>query len=164
MSTSCSSATRIHATSPLAADKVEEWERTVAVNVMGVLYGISAVLPRFQAQNRGHLINVSSVAGHVVFPGARSTAGPSSPSGPIAEGFLPGEAGPTIRSTIISPGGVATELANHITDPQAIEQMKAFTEIAIPAEAIAQSHPLCHSAAGERRRQRDPREANGPTL
>jgi NADP-dependent 3-hydroxy acid dehydrogenase YdfG len=41
--------------SPLAANKVEEWEQMVDVNIMGVLYGIAAALPRFQSQNSGHL-------------------------------------------------------------------------------------------------------------
>jgi NADP-dependent 3-hydroxy acid dehydrogenase YdfG len=38
--------------SPLAANKVEEWERMVDVNIKGVLYGIAAALPRFQTQNK----------------------------------------------------------------------------------------------------------------
>jgi NADP-dependent 3-hydroxy acid dehydrogenase YdfG len=124
--------------SPLAADKVEEWERTIQVNVMGVLYGISAALPHFQAQGSGHLINVSSVAGHLVFPGAAVYCGSKYAVRAIAEGFRQ-EAGPTIRSTIISPGAVESELASHITDAATAEAVKGFTNIAIPAEAIAQA-------------------------
>jgi NADP-dependent 3-hydroxy acid dehydrogenase YdfG len=124
--------------SPLDADKVEEWEQTVDVNVKGVLYGISAALPRFRAQESGHLINVSSVAGHVVFPGGAVYCGTKFAVRAIAEGFRQ-EAGPNIRSTIISPSAVDTELASHITDPTAAEGVKVFTKVAIPAEAIAQA-------------------------
>ena len=41
----------------------------VDVNIKGVLYGIAAVLPHMQQQKAGHIINVSSVAGHKVGPG-----------------------------------------------------------------------------------------------
>jgi len=124
--------------SPLDADKVDEWDRTVDVNVKGVLYGISAALPRFRAQGSGHLINVSSVAGHLVFPGAAVYCGTKFAVRAITEGFRQ-EAGPNIRSTIISPGAVESELASHITDAQTAEAVKSFTDIAIPAEAIAQA-------------------------
>lgn len=124
--------------SPLAADKVDEWERTVDVNIKGVLYGISAALPRFRAQDSGHLINVSSVGGHLVFPSFAVYCGTKFAVRAISEGFRQ-EAGPNIRSTIISPGAIESELASHITDPQAAEAVKAFTSVAIPAEAIAQA-------------------------
>jgi len=55
--------------SPLEALKVEDWDRTIDVNLKGVLYGIAAVLPHMKEQQGGHVINVSSVAGHTVNPG-----------------------------------------------------------------------------------------------
>jgi NADP-dependent 3-hydroxy acid dehydrogenase YdfG len=50
--------------SPLEALRVEDWERTIDVNLKGVLYGIAAALPHMKEQRGGHIINVSSVAGH----------------------------------------------------------------------------------------------------
>ena len=49
--------------------KVDEWDRMIDVNIKGVLYGIAAALPYMKAQKSGHIINVSSVAGHKVRPG-----------------------------------------------------------------------------------------------
>jgi len=46
--------------------RVEDWDSVIDVNIKGVLYGIAAALPYFQAQQSGHFINVASVAGHVV--------------------------------------------------------------------------------------------------
>ena len=46
----------------LAENKVDEWDQMIDINIKGVLYGIAAALPHFQAQNSGHLINISSVA------------------------------------------------------------------------------------------------------
>jgi NADP-dependent 3-hydroxy acid dehydrogenase YdfG len=55
--------------SPLERGKVEDWDRMIDVNLKGVLYGIAAALPYMKQQKSGHVINVSSVAGHKVNPG-----------------------------------------------------------------------------------------------
>ena len=57
--------------SPLERRKIDDWDRTIDVNIKGVLYGIAAALPHMQRQKCGHFINVSSVAGHKVGPGGR---------------------------------------------------------------------------------------------
>src|SRR5262245_46063685 len=49
--------------------KIDEWDRMIDVNIKGVLYGIAAALPHMKQQKAGHIINVSSVAGHKVRPG-----------------------------------------------------------------------------------------------
>ncbi|MFP3361881.1 SDR family NAD(P)-dependent oxidoreductase, partial [Planococcus sp. SIMBA_143] len=48
-------------------DEVDQWSQMVDVNIKGVLYGIHAALPDMLKQESGHIINVSSVAGHEVF-------------------------------------------------------------------------------------------------
>jgi NADP-dependent 3-hydroxy acid dehydrogenase YdfG len=50
--------------------KINEWDRMIDVNFKGVLYGIAAALPHMKQQRAGHIINVSSVAGHRVGPGS----------------------------------------------------------------------------------------------
>jgi NADP-dependent 3-hydroxy acid dehydrogenase YdfG len=62
--------------SPLERVKVEDWDRMIDVNLKGTLYGIAAALPHMRAQQSGHIINVSSVAGHKVRPEAPSTPRP----------------------------------------------------------------------------------------
>jgi NADP-dependent 3-hydroxy acid dehydrogenase YdfG len=54
---------------PLELLQVDEWDRMIDVNIKGVLYGIAAALPHMKAQKSGHVINVSSVAGHKIGPG-----------------------------------------------------------------------------------------------
>jgi NADP-dependent 3-hydroxy acid dehydrogenase YdfG len=118
--------------------KVDEWDRMIDVNIKGVLYGIAAVLPVFQNQGSGHFINVSSVAGHKT---SRSTAVYSATKFAVralSEG-LRQEVGPHIRTTIISPGAVATELPNNISDPDVIERIDNLYKIAIPADAVARA-------------------------
>jgi NADP-dependent 3-hydroxy acid dehydrogenase YdfG len=43
---------------------IDDWDRTVDVNIKGVLYGIASALPHMKQQKADHIINVSSVAGH----------------------------------------------------------------------------------------------------
>ena len=115
---------------------VEEWERTIDINIKGVLYGIAAVLPAMQKAQSGHIINISSVAGHVVFPTAAVYCGTKYAVRAITEG-LRQEVGKDIRCTIISPGAIATELTNHISDEEASKGANQFSGVAIGAEAIA---------------------------
>ena len=55
--------------SPLERGKIEDWDRMIDVNIKGVLYGIAEALPHMMRQKSGHIINVSSVAGHKVGKG-----------------------------------------------------------------------------------------------
>jgi NADP-dependent 3-hydroxy acid dehydrogenase YdfG len=125
--------------SPLDADKVDEWERTIDVNIKGLLYAISAALPHFRAQGTGHMITVSSVGGHKVLAGAAVYCATKFAVRAIAEGFRQ-EAGPKLRSTVICPGAVESELIGHISDAAMREAaVRMFQAIEIPAEAIAQA-------------------------
>lgn len=117
---------------------VDEWERTVDINIKGVLYGIAAVLPHMQKAQSGHIVNLSSVAGHRVFPAAAVYCGTKYAVRAISEG-LRQEVGEHIRCTIISPGAVATELTNSISDPEASQNIGQIYNVAIQPEAVAQA-------------------------
>jgi NADP-dependent 3-hydroxy acid dehydrogenase YdfG len=117
--------------------KVEEWDQMIDVNIKGVLYGIAAALPHMQAQKSGHIINVSSVAGHKVGPGGVVYAATKHAVRAISEGLRQEVKPYNIRTTIISPGAVATELTQTITDPVVAEGMKAVYAQAVPADSFA---------------------------
>ncbi len=102
--------------SRLAELKVDEWDRMIDVNIKGVLYGIAAVLPGMLARKSGHIINISSVAGQKVMAAGAVYCGTKFAVRAISEG-LRMEVGKDIRSTIISPGAVMTELPNTISNP-----------------------------------------------
>ena len=90
--------------------KIDEWDRMIDVNIKGVLYGIAAALPVMQAQKSGHIINVSSVAGHKVRPGSTIYSATKSAVRVISEGLRQEVKPYNIRTTIISPGAVESEL------------------------------------------------------
>ena len=102
---------------PLERLKVDEWDRMIDVNLKGVLYGIAAALPHMQRQKFGHIINVSSVAGHKVGPGFAVYAATKFAVRALSEGLRQEVKPYNIRTTVISPGAVATELPDSVTDP-----------------------------------------------
>ena len=126
--------------SPLERLKIDDWNRTIDVNIKGVLYGIAAALPHMKQQKAGHIINVSSVAGHKVTPNGAVYCATKHAVRALSEG-LRGEVKPyNIRTTIISPGAVATELPNSITEPDVAAGIsKFYKETAIPADSFARA-------------------------
>lgn len=119
--------------------KVDEWDRMIDVNLKGTLYGIAAVLPIFRAQKSGHVINISSVAGHKVRPGGAVYSATKFAVRALSEG-LREEAGDLFRVTVISPGAVESELAETISDPALKKQMDDYrAKVQIPAKAIAEA-------------------------
>ena len=120
--------------------KIDEWNQMIDVNIKGVLYGIAAALPHMKQQKAGHFINVSSVAGHRVGPGFAVYAATKYAVRALSEGLRQEVKPYNIRTTVISPGAVATELPNTVTDPQAAERIRKFyAEVAIPAESFARA-------------------------
>lgn len=124
---------------PLERLKVDEWERMIDVNLKGVLYGIAAVLPVMQRQKSGHIINVSSVAGHKIRPGTAVYAATKHAVRALSEGLRQEVKAYNIRTTIISPGAVDTELPNSISEPDVAEAVRRIYEHAIPADAFARA-------------------------
>ncbi len=123
--------------SPLERGKVDDWERMIDVNLRGVLYGIAAALPYMKAQLGGHIINVSSVAGHKVRPGSAVYAATKTAVRVISEGLRQEVKPYNIRTTIISPGAVASELPDSITEPDIAQAVRKGYDIALPAESFA---------------------------
>jgi NADP-dependent 3-hydroxy acid dehydrogenase YdfG len=123
--------------SPLERGKTQDWDRMIDVNIKGVLYGIAAALPHMKAQRGGHIINVSSVAGHKVRSGNAVYAATKTAVRVISEGLRQEVKPYAIRTTIISPGAVASELPDGVTEPDIADAMRKFYEIAIPAESFA---------------------------
>jgi len=120
--------------------QVEQWDRMIDVNIKGVLYGIAAALPYMQRQKSGHFINVSSVAGHRVGPGSVVYSATKFAVRAISEGLRQEVKPYNIRTTVISPGAVATELPDSVTDADASARVhKFYADVAIPADSFARA-------------------------
>jgi NADP-dependent 3-hydroxy acid dehydrogenase YdfG len=112
--------------------KVEEWEQMVDVNIKGVLYCTSAVVPYMLQQKSGHIINISSVAGRVVFAGGSVYCATKHAITAFSEG-LRKELSPkdNIRVSCIEPGVVSTELLESITDETMTGYIQATKDMEI---------------------------------
>jgi NADP-dependent 3-hydroxy acid dehydrogenase YdfG len=123
---------------PLEKLKTDEWDQMVDVNLKGVLYGIAAALPYMKKQKSGHFIHVSSVYGHKLGPDATVYCATKFAVRALSEGLRQEVKPYNIRTTVISPGAVATELLEHISEKEIQKQTKDFvSQIAVPAETFA---------------------------
>ena len=113
--------------------KVKEWEQMIDVNIKGVLYCTSAVIPYMIDKKSGHIVNISSVAGRIVFAGGSIYCATKHAITDFSEG-LRKELSPeyNIRVTCIEPGAVATELLETITD----ESMSKFIQASKDMEKL----------------------------
>ncbi|MGP8026595.1 MAG: SDR family oxidoreductase [Acidocella sp.] len=126
--------------SPLERRRIDEWDRMIDVNIKGVLYGIAAALPVMQAQKRGHIINVASVAGHKVRAGGAVYSATKHAVRVISEGLRQEVKPYNIRTTVISPGAVDTELPNSISEPDVAAGIRAFYDAyAISPDSFAEA-------------------------
>ena len=124
--------------SPFDRLKVDEWDQMIDVNLKGVLYGIAAALPHMKEQKSGHVINLSSVAGHKVFGGSAVYSATKSGVRALSEGLRQEVKPYNIRTTIISPGAVKTELLDHISEPDVQQANREFVgEVGVPADSFA---------------------------
>ena len=125
---------------PMAALKVEEWDRMIDVNIKGLLFGVAAVLPIMQKQKQGHIINMSSVGGFKVWaPGGTVYSATKFAVRAITEGLRMEHKADNIRCTIISPGAVATDLPEGSSEEDTRKNLREFYKIAVPADTVARA-------------------------
>ncbi len=113
--------------------KIDEWDRMVDVNIKGVLYCTAAVVTPMLEKKSGHIVNISSVAGRIVFPAGSVYCATKHAITAFSEGLRQElSVRSNIRVTCIEPGVVSTELTNTITD----ESLQSFVENAKKMEAL----------------------------
>ena len=113
--------------------KVDEWDKMIDVNIKGVLYSTGAVITHMKEKKSGHIVNLSSVAGRVVFPSGSVYCATKFAIAAFSEGLRKEfSTRANIRVTSIEPGVVDTELNDTITD----ESLKGFVENTKKMEAL----------------------------
>ncbi len=113
--------------------KIDEWDQMIDVNIKGVLYCTAAVISHMREKKSGHIVNISSVAGRIVFPAGSVYCATKHAVAAFSEGIRQElSVRSNIRVTCIEPGVVATELTNTITD----ESLLGFVENAKKMEAL----------------------------
>ncbi|AJE45780.1 SDR family oxidoreductase [Celeribacter indicus] len=123
--------------SPLAAGKLDEWDRMIDVNIKGVLWGIGAVLPVMEAQGSGQIVNIGSIGALAVVPTAAVYSATKFAVRAISDGLRQESA--KVRVTCVNPGVVESELAATITHEETMAAMDAYRAIALQPADIARA-------------------------
>lgn len=122
----------------LASGQRQEWQDTFDVNVMGVLNGIAAVLPVMKKQKAGHIIATGSVNSRLVVPNWTVYSASKYAVRAVLQGLRLEEHTNGIKTTLVCPGSVHTELYNSIRDPKARQaEVKTEESIGLDPKRIA---------------------------
>lgn len=124
----------------LKQKKIEDWDAMIDINIKGTLYGIGAALPFMEAQKSGHIINISSIAGHAAHVGSSVYSATKWAVRAISESLREEMAQDetNVRVTIVSPGAINTELLESVTDKGMQNNFKEFYEnFGISADRVA---------------------------
>ncbi len=112
--------------SPIDRARVEDWQRMLDLNVLGLMVTTRAALPHMRRQKDGHVVNISSTAGRVANPDASVYAATKFGVGAFSEALRREVYKDNIRVTIIEPGAVATELREHVPDADTRERIDTW--------------------------------------
>ncbi|WP_245197900.1 SDR family oxidoreductase [Jiella mangrovi] len=120
--------------------RVKDWDAMIDVNLKGALYGIAAVLPIFNEQRSGHVVNVVSTAGLKIVPTMGVYAATKNALRTATEA-LRQECVPGLRVTEVSPGFIDTTFVDSsVTDPVVREAVgRQKRKLAISQDAIARA-------------------------
>lgn len=125
---------------PIADLDVNGWSMMIDVNLRGVLHGIAAALPVFHRQGHGHLVTTVSTSGLQIIPTQAIYAATKNAIRTLLEGLRQESTDGVLRTTMVSPGFVRTELADSIDNAQVREQIRRNRdEFAIAPEAVARA-------------------------
>jgi len=121
----------------LEEGSIDQWHQMVDVNVKGVLNYIHASLSGLII-NKGHIINIGSVASHLVFPSSGVYCATKHAVFAISESIRMDLKG-KVKVTTISPGQVDTNFINITTNEEIKNNLKGVFEAGLRPETIAEN-------------------------
>ena len=90
---------------------VDDWEEMVDANINGMLYVTRAFLPDMVAKNRGHVVNIGSIAGRWTYPKGAVYCATKAAVASFSEGLNMDLVGTRVRVSSVDPGMVQTEFS-----------------------------------------------------
>jgi len=97
---------------PLDRGSVEHWERMIDTNLKGLLYVSRLVMAQMRERDRGHILNMGSIAGEVAYPGGNVYCATKAAVHMLSEAMNVDAMGTKIRVGTIAPGAVDTEFSD----------------------------------------------------
>ncbi|MBD2339719.1 SDR family oxidoreductase [Calothrix sp. FACHB-156] len=89
-----------------------DWEEMIDTNIKGLLYLTRYVVPGMVKRDRGHVVNIGSIAGHQTYPNGNVYCGTKAAVRAISEGLKQDLLGTAVRVTSVDPGMVETEFSD----------------------------------------------------
>ncbi len=105
------SAGNAHGSSPIYNGDIDDWDAMIDGNVKGLLYVSRAIIPQMVERKKGHIINLSSVAGKQTYANGTVYCASKKAVEAISEGMRLDLTENGIKITNIAPGAVATEFS-----------------------------------------------------
>ncbi len=96
---------------PLWEGSIDDWEEMIDTNVKGLLYVTRAVLPGMVERDRGHIINIGSIAGREVYPRGNVYCASKHAVRALTRGMQIDVLGTHVRVSSVDPGLVETEFS-----------------------------------------------------
>ena len=90
---------------------MDDWQQMVDTNIKGLLYCTRAILPGMVTRNRGHIVNIGSVAGNYPYPGGNVYGATKAFVRQFSLNLRADLLGSRVRVTNIEPGMAETELS-----------------------------------------------------
>ena len=118
---------------PLDQGDPEDWETMIDANVKGLLYVSRAILPGMRARNRGHVVNIGSIAGTTPYPGGNVYCATKAAVHSLTQSMNLDLAGTAVRVSNVAPGAVETNFSPtrfHGDEEKAAEVYEGFTPLA----------------------------------
>ncbi|MDE0772675.1 MAG: SDR family oxidoreductase [Salibacteraceae bacterium] len=122
---------------PIDEGKLEEWHTMIDVNLKGLLNITHGCIPLLKTSENGHIINITSVAAHQVFPNSAVYSATKHAVLAISKG-LHQELQKDLKVTSISPGAVNTAFVNQTTNKEMIDDLKSYFAKGMQPDTIAQ--------------------------
>ncbi len=124
---------------PVRRLATDDWDRMVDVNLKGVLWGVAAALPVFEAQGGGQFVHVASTAARKTVPNQAIYSATKAAVLAFSDGLRQELAG-KFRVTVVLPGFTATNFAEHVKDEELRNGLAQHgRDLAMPAEAAAEA-------------------------
>ena len=122
---------------PLDNGNVDDWQTMMDTNVMGLLYVTRLALPTVK-KNRGHIVNIGSVAGRWTYPGGAVYCASKAAVRAVTEGLRMDLQGSRVRVTNIEPGMVETDFSKVRFNSEELAKKVYAGFTALSAEDIAE--------------------------
>lgn len=132
---------------PAQEAHLDEWEQCIDTNVKGLVYSTRAVLPSMVKNNRGHIIQLGSIAGHYAYPGGNVYGATKAFVHQFSLNLRSDLLGTNVRVSCIEPGltgGTEFSIVRFRGDEKRAEQTYANTAPLQPQD-IAEVIYFCHA-------------------